>query len=194
MPFVCDECGVLSIGYAALGAQDATQPSATLDTGDCDVLWYPAVALHKEYPDVPDHIAAAASEAHACQSIGAHRAAVMLARAVVEATAKHNGIKNGLLHAKIDEMFKQEIISKLTKSTAHEIRFMGNDMAHGDFVIELDAEDSGDVLTFMDELLAEVYQSPARLSARQVVRAARNDEAKKRAEVEAALEAAEQSA
>jgi hypothetical protein len=59
---------------------------------------------------VLEHIASAASEAYECQSIGAHRAARSLARAVVEAIAKHKGITQGRLVDKIEEMEQQDLI------------------------------------------------------------------------------------
>ncbi|MEV4390207.1 hypothetical protein AB0J68_31615, partial [Micromonospora sp. NPDC049580] len=57
-------------------------------------LWADRVA-GKEFPDVPAHIAETADEAHRCHSIKAYRAGVLLARSVIEATAKEKGITNG---------------------------------------------------------------------------------------------------
>ena len=71
---------------------------------------------------MPKHIGAAASEAHECQSIGAHRAAVMLARAVIEATAKDKGITKGTLFDKIEKMHEHGLVSELVRDQAHEVR------------------------------------------------------------------------
>ena len=54
---------------------------------------------------MPPEIAAAASEAHRCRdAAGANRAAILLARGVVEATAKDKGITGKNLVQKIDRM------------------------------------------------------------------------------------------
>src|SRR5262245_41493043 len=49
---------------------------------------WPELVSGKTFPDVPGHIAEAADEAYLCLGIQAYRATVLLARAVVEATAK----------------------------------------------------------------------------------------------------------
>lgn len=88
--------------------------------------------------------------------------AILMARTVVEATAKDKGIKTGSLVAKIDELARQGFIRPSTKDAAHEIRHFGNDMAHGDIEEVPDSEDVQDVLVLMDEILSEVFQGPAR--------------------------------
>lgn len=173
MAFKCDECGVMSVGERDFIGESKANVKAVMNAPDADLVWHPAVALGKDYPSVPAHIAAAGSEAHTCHSVYAYRSAILMARAVVEATAKDKGVTTGQLHAKIEAMYDQGLVRELVKDTAHEIRFMGNGMAHGDFLVDVDAVDSEDVLAFMDEVLEEVYQAPARLNARKAERAAR---------------------
>ena len=96
-----------------------------------------------------------------------------MARTVVEATAKAKGIESGSLYNKIDSLAEKNVIQEFTKKTAHSIRQFGNDMAHGDIELPVDAEDVDMVLGFMDALLAEVFQTPARLAALQAKIAAR---------------------
>lgn len=117
----------------------------------------------KEFRDVPEHIADAADEAYRCSSINALRAAVLLARSVIEATAKEKSISKGSLWEKIDVLHKQGFIREHIKDGAHEVRLLGNDMAHGDFVEPIDTEDAELILTLMTEVLDEVFQSPARV-------------------------------
>src|SRR4051794_23426571 len=62
--------------------------------------WWPKHVGGKEFPDVPELVAATANEAHECASIGAYRGAVALARAVVESIAKEKGIDKGVLQKK----------------------------------------------------------------------------------------------
>ncbi|MBU5868948.1 DUF4145 domain-containing protein, partial [Vibrio cholerae O1] len=64
----------------------------------------------------------------------AGRGAVILARAVIEATAKDKGITNGNLYAKIDQLHISGLIREHIKEAAHEVRLGGNDVAHGDIL------------------------------------------------------------
>lgn len=86
-----------------------------------------------DFPDVPEPIAEVGKEASACHSAEHYRGAVMLARAVIEATAKSHGAK-GQLFAKIEELGKKRILSPMTVVAAHAIRGSGNAVAQGDFV------------------------------------------------------------
>ncbi|UWX80273.1 DUF4145 domain-containing protein [Arthrobacter jinronghuae] len=127
--------------------------------------WTPSFLQGQDYPDVPQDIGEPASEAHQTFSIGAIRSSVLMARSVIEAVAKDHGIHKGPLVAKIDALSAANLIKDFTKDTAHVIRAFGNDMAHGDFGVPLDKEDAEGVLDFMDLLLREVYQDPAKLKA-----------------------------
>ncbi|WP_217628228.1 DUF4145 domain-containing protein [Micromonospora nigra] len=127
----------------------------------------------KEFPDVPSHIAETADEAYRCHSIEAYRAAVLLARSVIEATAKEKGITSGPLLKKIDEMFDQRLIREHVRDGAHEVRHLGNDMAHGDFITPVQAEESSLILTLMGEVLEEIFQSVARVQRARELRAAK---------------------
>ncbi|MFB7428787.1 DUF4145 domain-containing protein [Streptomyces hydrogenans] len=147
---------------------------------DKNIQWEPAQIRRPDFPDVPPQIGATASEAHACLSIGAHRGAVALARAVVEATAKHNGITGGNIVGKIDRMHQDGLIREITREVAHEIRHGGNEVAHGDLADEpMPPEDAEAIVEFMDAILQEVFQGPARmrdLQQRRLERKQRNAE------------------
>ncbi|SNB59720.1 protein of unknown function [Streptomyces sp. PgraA7] len=94
-----------------------------------------------------------------------------LARAVVEATAKDRGIKTGTLEKKIDKLFEQQLIREYVRDAAHEVRFGGNEVAHGDLVAEpMDNVTAAEILGLMDEILDEVFQSPARVRRRKAQR------------------------
>jgi hypothetical protein len=136
----------------------------------------PAFVHGQTFGDVPEHIAIAASEAHKCRSIGALMSAVLMARTVVEAVAKDKGVKKGSLFEKIDALGEKGVIKGFTVETAHVIRIFGNDMAHGDITLPIDREDADGVLAFMDELLNEVFQNPAKLAALKERAAARKAE------------------
>jgi hypothetical protein len=176
-PFTCDYCHRLSIGIGRTinDPNDYNEEGGRWEwaASSANVSWVPKVGVGREYPDVPEHIAPAASEAHECQSIGAHRAAVMLARAVIEATAKNKGITNGMLFNKIEKMHELGLISELVRDQAHEVRYLGNDMAHGDFVDPVSAEEADEILELMAEVLHAVFVVPAQLMRRREARLAK---------------------
>ena len=168
--FRCDACLRLNIGnvwYPTVPSYWATNRDVVVDFWDSrsPSEWLPGFVEGQDFPDVPAHIAEPASEAHKTFSIGAIRSAVLMARSVIEAVAKDHGIDKGPLVKKIDELSAKDLIKDFTKDTAHVIRAFGNDMAHGDFSVPLDSEDAEGVLEFMDLLLREVYQDPAKLKA-----------------------------
>jgi hypothetical protein len=50
------------------------------------------------------------------------------------------------------------------RPAAHEIRFAGNEVAHGDLAEEpITDDDARDVLDLMDAILVRVYQEPAQV-------------------------------
>jgi len=160
---VCDNCKRASLGYATNYDRSSTEDTRKLaKTADENITWVPRAGESPQFDDVPSHIADAASEAHACASIGARMASILMARTVVEATAKAKGITSGRLVSKIDELASQGLVRNSTKDAAHEIRHLGNDMAHGDIEDSPAQVDVDDVLALMDEVLNEVFQGPAR--------------------------------
>lgn len=163
--FTCDNCRKLSIGSGTGAEREGAIQAKSLAWWDGrPISWTPEVVGGKDFPDVPEHIASAADEVYKCRSTNALRAAILLARGVVEATAKERGIDKGTLHAKIEALFSRGDIRGFTRDAAHELRFLGNDMAHGDFVNDVDSDDADAVLDVMTEMLSEVYQGPARVN------------------------------
>jgi hypothetical protein len=174
--FLCDECRRPSVGLAIRTKNHTSNVSAWLK-GDLQdkpkIIWLPANAIGRDFPDVPEHIASAASEAYECHSIGAHRAAGAMARAVIEATAKDKRITKGPLIDKIEEMARQDLIRPHIRDAAHEVRHLGNDMAHGDFIDPIDETETAETLELISEILNEVYQSPAKIARRRAARQAK---------------------
>lgn len=192
--FQCDQCGYeslasLTFSFNQIRSAYDTWPtvkgirSYTQDTAKwvpviaaChfeeqdNLEWYPAKPLGKEYENVPNDIASAASEAYACFSINANRAAVLLARTAVQAIAKDKGIHTANLYSDIEQMANAHVITDQLKEEAHEIRFLGNDMAHGDLGTAVDPDDAADILGFLDSLLDYVYQQPMAIQKRRELR------------------------
>ncbi|MEO3775754.1 DUF4145 domain-containing protein [Micromonospora sp. B11E3] len=178
--FRCNSCGKTNLARITLRGSEldpdmyAEEIFRVLDSFNDRLEWLPlAQPTGRAFADVPVHIAEAATEAHKSREINAYRACLMLARAVIEATAKEMGIRSGSLNSKIEQMAEQRIIREHIKEGAHEIRHFGNDMAHGDFVDPVSAEDADLTLTLMDEVLLEVFQSPARVARARKARLAR---------------------
>lgn len=177
--YQCDGCNRFVLCYADLGSYPGVKPSGVFEVLDEILIqepgllnWLPRKGESREFDDVPGEIASAASEAYECFSIGAYRAALSLSRAVVEATAKHLGIVDGKLYAKINEMVTRGHLRRHTGDVAHEIRHWGNDMAHGDFASPISHDEAEGVLELMGEVLQEVFQGPARLRRVQQLRQA----------------------
>ena len=164
--FACDSCGHLSLALARIYQHEyGHNVQISLIEAEDSIQWLPPKALSKDFADVPSAIAAAASEVHSCLSINANRAAIALARAVVEATAKEKNVTKGNLQDKINALADQGLIRDHTRQVAHEVRLDGNSIAHGDLATEApEAEEAADIVALMDELLEEVYQQPARVA------------------------------
>lgn len=153
--FRCSDCGALSVGYFE-PEQEGFRQTVT--------RWMPLPGAQEResFADVPPSVADAAAEATLCMEAGALRGAIMLARAVIEATAKDKGVKNGSLSQKIDQLHERGYIRTYLRDGAHEVRYTGNDMAHGDFPATISGKDAEVLLQLMREVLMEVYQDPAR--------------------------------
>jgi hypothetical protein len=172
--FTCDQCGAMSIGQMIMDGDQSEWSQIEYDLEQMDSMeWIPAHATGCEFPDVPSHIGEAASEAFKCQSVQAFRAACSLARAVIEATAKHKGLTVTGIAAKINAMAEAGHIRPHIQEAAHEVRHLGNEMAHGDFIDPVTSEETALVLELMAEVLDEVFQSPARVTRAREAREAR---------------------
>jgi hypothetical protein len=162
----CDNCGMPLCGIYGPDAEDE---------GD-EVVW-PLVAGRIEYPDVPDAIASAAREAHQALAALAPRASVLMARTTIESTARDKGITTrDSLQAKIDRLYADGRISEDMKEAAHEIRFAGNEAAHGDILAEsISVEDAQEIVDLMDAILERVYEEPAKVARVRASREARRN-------------------
>lgn len=176
-PYVCANCKRMSVATWAAHEVPTSNPDAH-PTERETAIWSPAHVEGQEFPDVPDELASAASEAYRCHSIAAYRGAVAIARAVVEAAAKAHNATERDLYKKIDGLYDRRLIREHIRDAAHEIRYLGNEVAHGDFVNALTKEESSEVLGLMSELLRELFQSPAQVQRRREARLAKEEAAK----------------
>jgi hypothetical protein len=155
----CNACNRLMIAEAVItDTNSRTIGLDRLEQVDSDqITWHPRPKSRPEFPGVPRHISQAAVEAYICHGEGAHRAAVALSRAVIEATAKDKNARGKNLADSIDAMKALGLLRPATTEAAHEVRHWGNDMAHGDFVNPIAAVNSMAVLDLMSGILQEVY-------------------------------------
>lgn len=134
------------------------------DKGNVTERW-PLTASTHSYPDVPPDLAAVAVEANRCLSAQAPRAAVAMARAVVEAVAKDKNAQGGNLMQRIDALAQAGHISAAMKEAAHEIRFAGNAAVHADPVAEaVSPEEAEEIVGLMSAILNRVYEEPAQIA------------------------------
>ena len=175
----CVNCGALSV--IEIGASTFPTAQWRLEAEE-DLTWLPPSAVFKDYPDVPDPIRQAAGEAHACLSIGAYRAAAIMARAVVEAVANHQKIEAHNLKDKIDTLFEQGLITPRVRRQAHEVRYIGNEMAHGEFVEPVDSAAAEEAVEIMGKILGTVFQDEAQLDRLEAARKARKKQRREQAD------------
>lgn len=190
--YTCDSCGRLSVVTWTTSSHPVAYREIAEPGPYDNAVWSPAAGDFKEFPDVPAPIDSAASEAWRCHAVGAYRGALVVARAVVEASAKFRGATGRDLAKKIEDLAVQGLIRQAMKETAHEVRHWGNDAAHGDFDVprepateennreaaeEMTAavtrEEAEEILVLMDDLLAELFQGPARTQRAREAREAR---------------------
>jgi hypothetical protein len=166
--FTCSQCNAPSIGTHW---SNSSRPAIhVMNDITLDPEWLPASASGKEYPEAPSAIASTADEAHRCFSINAYRGAIALARAALEATAKDKEYTKGNLDKKIKDMVEGGLLRPNIGVIADQLRLAGNGVLHADNAgddAKVDAPDSTDAenaLWLLDQVLAEVYQSTARLA------------------------------
>jgi hypothetical protein len=171
--FTCAGCWAASLAqgfYPELGRPGQLYTHDFVPAG-----WYPQSPLVKEYPDsVPARIAKMAAEAHGSSSVGHYQAAVLMARTTVEAVAKAQGITQGNLVGKIDELYNRHLVYEHVRDAAHEVRFVGNDAAHADLVDHpISEEEASAILELMDMVLDGVFIAPAKTAAQRAAREAK---------------------
>ncbi|MFE5309475.1 DUF4145 domain-containing protein [Isoptericola sp. NPDC056605] len=161
--FTCDNCHRISVA-TWWSTDDPGRYRDTVEPQSFDhPVWNPPPGAYREFPDVPEPIGSAATEAWYCHAAGSERAALAVARAVVEASAKKFGKTTGTLMAKIDALAEDGEIREDTRESAHAIRLVGNDVAHGDDVAAaITSEEAEEVLVLMDDLLTELFESRAK--------------------------------
>jgi hypothetical protein len=167
---------------------DACEKPIAAELNDIGMItqFWPTSVKGRSFPDVPVPLADAASQAHLCLSAGSPMGAVVVARAVVEAVAKDHGITNGDLKKKIDRLHADGYITSTMRAAATEIRFAGNEAAHGDVAAVVTEErpgieDAAEIVGLMDSILERLYQEPTRIAKIRTKRELRQEQARLKA-------------
>lgn len=173
--FLCAGCRAPALGL--FYAEDAdvyldVKRAEQLATGStsCDFVsirsaWYPSKGFGKDYDEaVPTDVAATASEAHMCHSIGAYRASIALSRAAVEAAAKTEGFEQKSFDKQIRAMADSGRILKVVTDGAEEIRLAGNSAMHDVLTVPQTREQSGLFLEVMDIVLDGLFAAGGRIA------------------------------
>lgn len=175
----CPKCFRLNIAMQ-IDFDDYTEPSETpWGIKASQAIWEGYVEIIPRIPkldvfeNVPEHIAESAREAESCLFYGNYRGAGALARAVIEAIAKDRKAQGNKLFDRIAKLKDAGPLSDLAVQQAHEIRILGNDLAHGDFTNAPDSRDVSDAVALLKVIINEIYQAPAKLKEMQERRDAR---------------------
>lgn len=167
--FVCPRCEGASLGVAVPRAIEyefsRAENRRSFWRQNDPYEWFPKWVNTPTYDGLPDHLQGPVKEAYETHANGFYRSSVILAPAVVEATAKDQNADGRVLCDRIERLRELELISELTKRAAHVVRNSGNDMAHGDFEEEVDNELAEATLDFMGFVLKDVYVGPAQVQA-----------------------------
>jgi len=118
--------------------------------------------LAKIDPSIPVPVRENMIEALCCYNHDLFKAATIMCRRTLEASARDKGIERKNLEQIIEELFQNRIINSRMKEVAHEIRAFGNLGAHGE--IEITEDMANEVIKFMEYYLEYVYVLENRLN------------------------------
>lgn len=108
-------------------------------------------------------------QAHKAQLDGNYDSAAIMARSTLQAITRHQGVKAKDLYTEIELLVQKSAIPQILADWSHEVRELGNPVAHPQISVELDEDhatdpkDAEDILEFMDYLLRYIYDIPAQI-------------------------------
>jgi Domain of unknown function (DUF4145) len=159
--YVCRTCAGLVAGAAArMGSNAYFGQSA----GVIPLQWIvPAPkSLDKNLPPRVAHFLGQAQE-----SVASPSASIVMSAAAIDAMLKDKGLKEGSLHARINEAAKKGIITNDLAQVAHDVRLGANDERHADEEAPLTtAEDAQRCLDFAEAIAEMIFVLPTRVKAR----------------------------
>lgn len=107
-------------------------------------------------------------QAHKNLISGNNDAVAIMARSALQAITRQQKAKGSNLYEEIEDLSKKGLIPKIIKEWSHEVRLLGNPVAHPemDEVAEdepTDPKDAEDIVEFLDYLLEYLYDLPAQI-------------------------------
>lgn len=132
------------------------------------------------HKSIPDSVRKDYAESHKCFSVGAYKGSVALCRRIIEAIC-HNKLGEKIKDLEyeektpyklIDELKESGLITENLRSTAHEIRHLGNYGVHfqNDGLEEVSFDEAKEILGFTNHLLNELYIIPYKTSEMKIKR------------------------
>lgn len=119
-------------------------------------------------PAIPKTLADCLGEAQVCHDSGAHTAATIMVRRLIEALCADHGISDKTargtfksLNAKLKEMHDTGVITGQLFDWASHLRDVGNDGAH-DTESRASFDDAADAIALAEHMLHHLYVTPAR--------------------------------
>lgn len=96
--------------------------------------------------------------------------AAIMSRSALQAVTRHHKAKGNTLYSEIEDLSKKGVIPPIIKDWSHEVRELGNPVAHPDIAENEEddkattSEDAADIVEFMDYFLKYIYDIPAQIN------------------------------
>jgi len=134
-----------------------------------DVL--PPQLIDFNLDNLPSACGETLKEAIACHAAGAHRAAAMMVRRLLEEICEHNSAVGKNLHERLESLKKKVILPQELFDAMGELKALGNDAAHIEAkdYDSIGPDEASDSIELVKEILKALYQLKgliARLQAR----------------------------
>lgn len=120
----------------------------------------PPELLDFDSDGLPARCDATLREAVACHGAGAHRAAAMMVRRLLEELCEENSASGQTLHSRLKELRKQVVLPEALFVAMDELKLLGNDAAHVEAreYDEIGREEAADAIELAKEILKALYQ------------------------------------
>jgi hypothetical protein len=194
----CDEKGNWSLEHREEKKQPNTDKVLFFDTYKCGscagfvmVLWsssedfrravYTNRSLHDYYvlpwpleigdgsENWPAAVRRMWKQAHNALAGSNYDSAAIMARSALQAVTRHQKAVGANLYQEIEDLASKGVLPPVIKEWSHEVRELGNPVAHPEVSDDADDDhptdpkDAADILEFMDYLLKYIYDIPAQV-------------------------------
>ena len=134
-------------------------------TGSDDVELYPSV--RSEAPDdYPPDVQENFSEALRSLNVNNPRAAVVMARAALQAATREQGANGDNLKQEIEDLAARHVIPEALRDWAHELRDGGNLVAHPEPDKKVEMQDAEELMALAESIFEYLYVVPKEVEQR----------------------------